>query len=54
MAEIQAAHSQNHIRLGIVLVGWCPPADDGPDGKEPVRVVVGTGEQPESCSPPIR
>ena len=39
------------VGLGVVLVRWCPFLDDGADGEQAVRVVIGAGEQPEGCTP---
>ena len=42
-----------YIRTRIVLVRRCPLLYDASDGKQPILVVVGTGEQPECCPPAI-
>ena len=41
------------IRLGVVLAGRRPLADNLANGKQPVLVVVRAGEQVEGCSPTI-
>ena len=40
------------VSIRLVFVRRRPLLDNGTDGEQPVSVVVGSGEQPESCSPP--
>ena len=41
------------IGIGVVLVRWCPPADDGADGVQSVLVIVRAGKQIKSSPPTI-